>query len=535
MNRTILIGLDGAPFSLLDPLAESGVMPFLREFLQTGSRAPLRSTPHPLTPPAWTSLMTGRSPGHHGIFDFIWAEQRESNHYFTIHNYRDIRSETIWSLVSRQQGTITTLNFPFLAPPPRVNGFVVPGFVSWKYLRRNVYPRDLYDELKTLPGFDVKELAWDFEQEKKAEQGVPEEEYERWVDFHIARERQWFAVTRRLLRQHPTDLTAILFDGLDKILHMGYRFVDPQLFPAEPSAWECRLRDRCHDYFRELDGFIEEIVELGGPEARVFIASDHGFGPTWYVFRANTWLAEQGYLVWQDLDRLDEADRRAAQKVADRHFVMLDWERTTAYARTVTSNGIFIRRQKSPGDGGVPPEEYHEFRAELIRKLKDVREPDTGRPLIVDVLLKEDVFSGPNNEQAPDLTLVMRDHGFLSIKHKEPVVLRRPVVEGTHYPDGVFAARGPGIRAGASLPTLSILDVAPALMYSLGLPIPSDFEGHLPQAAFEAEQLDRQPPQVGPPTESPDLETESVANSGLSDQEEEEEVYKRLKALGYVE
>ena len=60
-----------------------------------------------------------------------------------------------------------------MAPPPQIDGYVVPGFVSWKYLRLNVHPRNLYDELKALPGFDVKELAWDFEQEKKAEQGVP--------------------------------------------------------------------------------------------------------------------------------------------------------------------------------------------------------------------------------------------------------------------------------------------------------------------------------------------------------------------------
>ena len=57
--RTILIGLDGATFSILDPLMAQGVMPFLRTFVERGVRAELRTIVPPLTPPAWTSLISG--------------------------------------------------------------------------------------------------------------------------------------------------------------------------------------------------------------------------------------------------------------------------------------------------------------------------------------------------------------------------------------------------------------------------------------------------------------------------------------------
>ena len=78
--RTLFIGMDGATFTVLNDLtARSGdgpVMPFLAKIIEEGTRAKLRSTPNPLTPPAWVSLMTGRTPGHHGVFDFIRAEER---------------------------------------------------------------------------------------------------------------------------------------------------------------------------------------------------------------------------------------------------------------------------------------------------------------------------------------------------------------------------------------------------------------------------------------------------------------------------
>jgi predicted AlkP superfamily phosphohydrolase/phosphomutase len=535
MNRTLLIGIDGAPFSLLDVLVAEGVMPFLGEFMKRCSRAPLLSTPNPLTPPSWTSIMTGRSPGNHGIYDFIWAEQRDSDHYFTLNNFRDIHAETVWSIASRQGMSATTLNFPLMAPPPSIDGYVVPGFVSWKYLRLNVHPRELYDELKALPNFDVKELAWDFEQEKKAEQGVPFEEYEEWVDFHIAREKQWFNIAKHLMTKKPCDLTAVLFDGWDKLLHMGYRFVDPKSLGPNPGAQELHMRKRCLEYFRELDGFIKELITLHGDDRRVFIVSDHGFGPSNFVFRCNTWLGEQGYLFWKGLDGLEGEERAKAEKLADGHFVLLDWDRTTAYARTVTSNGIFIRVAERPGQPGVPREKYKAFREELCKKLLAIKHPETGEPIITKVLLREDAFPGTFSEKAPDITLVMSDHGFISVKHKEPDVLVRPFIEGTHYPDGIFLAAGPGIKPSVSQERLSVNDVTPCLLYSMGLPIPSDLEGKVPERVFEPAFLKSRPITIGDPTVDPDAEEMSLEDSGLLKADEEEAVFKRLKALGYLE
>ena len=42
-------------------------MQFLKEFVSKGTRTELLSTANPLTPPAWISTITGRSPGNHGF------------------------------------------------------------------------------------------------------------------------------------------------------------------------------------------------------------------------------------------------------------------------------------------------------------------------------------------------------------------------------------------------------------------------------------------------------------------------------------
>jgi predicted AlkP superfamily phosphohydrolase/phosphomutase len=535
MHPTLLLGLDGATFSILDSLMENGTMPFLKNLVDRGVRAELRSTSNPLTPPAWTSLMTGRSPGYHGIIDFIWAEQRRSDHYFTLYNYRDIQCETIWSLVSRQQGSICSLNYPMMAPPPTVNGYIVPGLVSWKHLRRNTYPTELFSELQSLPGFNPKEFAWDFGLEKKAAKGVPKEEFKQWIEFHICREKHWCEITKHILQKKRLDLASILFDGIDKILHIGWRFLDPQVAVHSFSSWERDIRTLCLNYFLALDSFLAEIVSLADPDTRIFIASDHGFGPAHEVFRVNTWLHEQGYLYWKDVGHVDGKTKESVQRLVDQHFVLLDWDRTTAYARTTTSNGIYIRiADDENGYKGVPRHNYQEFRQTLINKLKTVCDPLSGEPVIKDILTREEAYPGPNNHQAPDLTIVMRDHSFLSILNKIPAVCRRPEIEGTHYPQGVFIACGPGIRQGVSVEQLSILDIAPTVLYSLGLDIPADLEGRFPEEIFDPAYLVERPCSFGEPTKPPDSYA-LTSKQYTTPQEEENVLFEQMKALGYIE
>ena len=87
MKPTVLIGLDGATFNILDYLMEKDHMPFLKDFTAKGFRSKLMSTPNPLTPPAWVSMVTGRNPGVHGIYDFLRWEERKDTVYFILNNY----------------------------------------------------------------------------------------------------------------------------------------------------------------------------------------------------------------------------------------------------------------------------------------------------------------------------------------------------------------------------------------------------------------------------------------------------------------
>jgi predicted AlkP superfamily phosphohydrolase/phosphomutase len=531
--KTLLIGLDGATFSVLDPLMEQGEMPFLKSFFAEGTRAGLRTIVPPLTPPAWTSLMTGRKPGQHGVFDFFSMDSPTSRH-IRFFNSNDVQCDTIWTLASANGLRTTTLNFPAMFPPPHISGYVVPGWVPWKQLRLACWPEGLFDKLKTIPGFNQRELAMDIKLEEKATEGISNHaELGPWIDLHARREQNLFHVLKHLSLEDPSELTSVLFDGVDKLQHLCWRYLRPQDDKPLTEDWEFQIREMALQYFRCLDSLIRQLCEVAGPEATVVMASDHGFGPTYDVLHINTWLERNGYLTWSEAaqSRDTQGALLGVGQVA-KHTWLMDWDKTKAFATTPTSNGIYI----VVSDGttpGVPATEYESFRQRLIDDLRKIRDLQTGEQMVTEIYTREEAFAGPHMKSAPDLTLILRDGGLVSILPSAETVSKRPMVSGSHRPVGIFGAKGPTVRRGFVAGELSILDVAPTVLYSLGLSIPEELQGRVPEEIYQDEALRKNP-----------VRKVAAGSTGAASQdhaplpaelEDEETVLERLRELGYIE
>jgi predicted AlkP superfamily phosphohydrolase/phosphomutase len=323
---------------------------------------------------------------------------------------------------------------------------------------------------------------------------------------------------------------------MDKLQHLCWRFISPEHFPENPSPWEQEIRNICLNYYRKLDEFIAEIVALAGPEASVFMSSDHGFSTSVEIFYLNTWLQQNGYLKWaKDVEAAsaDNIDSQDPRIVLPRNYInTLDWSQTTAHGLTASSNAVHISVAGQRGEDGVPPEDYERFCQELIDALLQFTDEE-GKPVVTKVWKREEIFAGTQIQLAPDLTLCLRDDGFISTLRSDVIFMRRPEPVGTHHPDGIFIAGGPGIHKGLSVDELSILDVTSILLYSLGLSIPEDLEGRVPTEIFETDFIQAHPVNIGettlPPEEFPQGRTDEMDAKGKA------AILRRLKALGYVD
>lgn len=533
-KRCILIGLDGATFDLLDSLMEQGVMPFLDSLSRSGSRAALSSIIPPLTPPAWTSLVTGRSPGHHGVFDFFQKEIGSA--YIRIADRRDIHCDTIWEIADQCGARTTSLNFPLMMPPPPINGNIIAGgWLTRRQLRLACHPDALYKTVTHLPGVDANVLTLDMSHEAKALEGCSEDEYEEWIDFHIAREKQWASILTHLMQEDPCQLTAVLFDGVDKIQHLCWRFLSLQNDLGSLTPSEMRIREHCLAYFSEIDRIIAKIDRLAGPAATLLIVSDHGFGPQVETFFANAWLAENGYLKWADRTAEDRSSGTLGMDMLAKHTYLLDWEHTVAYAATPSSNGIHIVPAGDNHPNGISRQEYASFRKRLIEKLLRIVSPTTGEACISRIYTREEAFPGPYQAHAPDLTLIFHDGGLLSILPSDKLVVPLDTVKGSHRMAGVFMAKGPGIRPQLRMDPTSILSIAPLVLYSLGLEVPADMEGRIPEEIFDPSYLKRYPVTIAKPSAKRPASVCTINQQPLFDAEAKAKMAEKLRALGYID
>jgi predicted AlkP superfamily phosphohydrolase/phosphomutase len=377
----------------------------------------------------------------------------------------------------------------------------------------------------------------DMSLEEKALEGCAAEEYADWVALHARRERRWCDVLGYLMTEEPSELTAIMFDGVDKLQHLCWRFLDSACKSADPSPWEREMTEACEGYFRKLDGLIAEISDRAGPEANIVFASDHGFAASSDIFYVNSWLETEGFLKWSDAAATDDSCKVGIGHLA-RHTFELDWEHTIAYAATPSSQGIHVARRPPEGGHGVPPESYDRVLRQIVGRMRELRNPATGRRVIADVWTRDEAFAGPHEEMGPDITFLLESNGVVSIMRSASILKRRPEPVGTHHPVGVFLAGGPSLRSAAALPEMSILDVAPLLLYLLDVPLPADLSGRLPVEAIDPLALQHRPPCTSTNGSRVPAYAEVSASFPTEiayDEEEEATVLKRLKALGYVD
>jgi tetratricopeptide (TPR) repeat protein len=131
------------------------------------------------------------------------------------------------------------------------------------------------------------------------------------------------------------------------------------------------------------------------------------------------------------------------------------------------------------------------------------------------------------------VALVLSDHGFRTGADRpnfSPSIKGQP--EEWHRDWGIVSLHGPGVGAG-KLPPSSIFDIAPTLLYIVGLPLAEDMPGRLIAAAFEPKWIDRHPPQRTRSYELVGARLEHGA-SVQGDPEVMREMMANLRALGYV-
>ncbi|MBI4169407.1 MAG: alkaline phosphatase family protein, partial [Acidobacteria bacterium] len=138
----------------------------------------------------------------------------------------------------------------------------------------------------------------------------------------------------------------------------------------------------------------------------------------------------------------------------------------------------------------------------------------------------------------PETTvMVVSDHGFKSgsgrpVDHL-PFTTQQPVE--WHDEEGVFVLAGPGARRGERLAgRVTLFDIAPTLLYLLGLPVAEEMPGRVVLGAIDPEFARAHPARTIPSYQPLGGRPEVAALDATGAAEAEQELLDSLRALGYI-
>jgi predicted AlkP superfamily phosphohydrolase/phosphomutase len=543
--KLTVIGLDAATFDVIDPLVEAGELPHIARLLSEGTGGVLRSTTHPLTPHAWSTMVTGVNAGRHGIWDFM--ERGESGYELRLINGSFRRAPAVWDRLGRAGRRVGLVNIPFTWPAPHVDGFAIAGMDAGGREKGMTYPAELVDEMRHRYGALELDHRFPVTREGDADLDFVRRAAEQKVDASL-----W------LTERFEPELLWVVFMAADHIHHVAW------------PDWDARGRESSvAATYRILDEAVGRLVEAADGND-VLLVSDHGGGSLAGVVNLNAWLAREGFLAYtpktQGLGRrlrdeliarrrhLPKALRYRIKQRAGRlrermyereQYSVIDWPRTRAFSYG-SFGSIVVNLRGRERDGTVEPgEEYERLRDEIAARALELRGP-ADEAIVAAVHEREDLFEGPELEKIPDLLVEFRDYEWLGKGNftsrpdqDDPAAIwddielepgSRHAYVGSHRHEGVFALAGPSATAGPRT-FAGIEDVAPTVLYLLGERIPVELEGRLLAEALDPALLDARPPEYD--DESAPFAVEHDAEGYAP--EEAEEVERRLRGLGYIE
>ena len=433
-KKVAVIGLDGAPFSLLEKLAADGTMPNLQRLLGEGTMKAMDAPLPEVSSVSWATFFTGRNPGRHGIFGF--SDLRAGSYKVYFPNLTNVQGDAIWDVVGRAGLRSVVLNVPSTYPARPLQGVLCSGFVALD-LRKATYPESAYRYLDRI-GYRI-----------DADTRLPRESKPRFLQDL----RETLALREKAILHFFDNETWDLFIGVitatDRLMHFFFGSY------AEEGA---EFQEDFLEIYRTSDrilGAIHDRVK-DRDDVTLMLMSDHGFALLEKQVYLNHWLEAEGYLTFEN-------DSPKS----------LDDISTSARAFALDPSRIYIHRKGRFPKGSVESEEAaRDLRDEIAERIRGLE--IGGKPVIQGAFPAEEIYSGPLVRSGPDLVLVPHRGFDLKGAIGKGVLENREIFTGMHtHDDAVFYIRGKEIEDGKP----RVMDLAPTVLALMGIDVPGDMDG----------------------------------------------------------
>lgn len=494
--KVLVFCVDGATWDLIDPLVESGYLPHLARLREQGTSGVLLSSEPTYSPILWTTMATGMDPDSHGITSFYSTR-------------RNLKAKRVWEILDEQGYSVGIYRWLVTWPAIPVRGFLIPDILARdarSYPPRYRFINQLRIDSKTgrpsgiptLIGYGFRSLQAGLRLDtvlSVAAEHLHAVLQQDSILTYVATRRAEIRLNRdiyaHLLRETRPDFTTFYDNGVDIFSHYYWKYMEPDFFHSLKEEHNERYSSLIEEYYRLVDETLGSLLDHLDETVTVFILSDHGL--TADPEASGHRLYPLGVPILEALG------------LNDRFYAISLGGRTYIESRTLDPD---LRRQAL---------------ARAALELSRVTTLD-GSPVFNTATEegKRILLSVSAHLSHPDIEI----RSGSRIYSLQDWISLRPASTGKHDLEGIVLARGPGIRKGGRISVAKIADVAPTLLYTMGMPVSREFRGVALIEAF-TEEFRRENSVAWIDTYGP-----------LTPQAEEIEVdqmtREELRALGYV-
>jgi predicted AlkP superfamily phosphohydrolase/phosphomutase len=495
--RVVVVAFDGGTWDIVKPLVRQGKMPVVQSLMGQGKWGTLKSTFPPLTCPAWFSLSTGKNPGKLGIYNFFTLVK--GTYQVRVFNNHDVFGhKELWDILNEHGIRCAVINNPIAYPPKVIDKYMVAGFMAPSKEKEFTSPPSLKERLdRVADGYEIDAIHGD----NKEDDAVLE------ANLRILEKRA--KVFQHFLEDEGVRFFLLTFTGTDRICHQLLNKVHSH---DKKIAQEASFK--VERFFTRLDWALGEVLKKVGREDYFILFSDHGFGKRDKGFYINQWLIDNRYLFIKK-EPLKKRFVKMAKSLPGYRFLRkglirlrlwdllrkgvkvppgstprpiegegesiiglirqgrVDWSRTKAIT---IPDGIYFNTSDRP-QGIVSKGEYPALRDEVIKRLENVRDPQSGRPIKIKAFKPEDLYQGSLIDRAPGVMPVVEDYAWGLIRN----IPKRGEWVGDlklahHREEGMLLLRGPGVSEGA-VADAEIIDLAPTILNLFSIPVPREMDG----------------------------------------------------------
>lgn len=518
MNSTVVIGLDGSNWPLIQPWIDEGRLPNFATLVDEGTHGISRSHLPPVTCPNWKCYASGKNPGKLGVYWWERIDTKEAKMHLP--DSTDFTSPELWDYLNNANQTAGVINLPMSYPPREIHEFMIAGGPRSRETNYTK-PDALQDEIESR--FDYRVHP---ENVLTGNENADQE-----VDMIHDLLRTRFRTARALLNERDLDFLHVTLFHLNVLQHY---------------FWDDHQTRRAYEIIdEELEPFLEDDYNL-------VLMSDHGCTEIDTVFYVNRWLEDRGYLETKtslasrlhDVGFTQERIASIVRKIGLEKYIrplmprqiierfpsdegvvreakldMVDWENTTAIG---SGQGLIY----TAGDTDAEREGI----LDSLERDLEAATGLTGEPIARSIHRPGEVYEGEYLDRAPDLIFDQRPgvHTGEAIGQNEAVT-EPSGWRAENVPDGMVLFHGEDVNEGHELDPIRISDIAPTILHWMGCEIPADMDGsRITEIFADGTEPAERPVETRRPL--PNLDEDESARSDL-----DEEVEDRLADIGYLE